>query len=125
MTKMLHNYVLLFITECPITQQIADFSGVTASLDNVLINRDDLFTFEDENFVYCAPTANGSPITLTITFPEPLILLEIAIRGDDGIIFDEYVSSFSLSYARNGIFIPYIRDTGSAVCILYLVCCSC
>ena len=63
------------ITECPITQQIADFSGATASLDNgLLINHDDLFTFEDENFVYCAPTVNGRPITLTITFPEPLYM---------------------------------------------------
>ena len=109
----------MFITECPITHQIADFSGVAASLNNgIVVNHDDLFTFEDEDFVYCAPTANGSPITLTITFPEAFLLLEIAIRGNDRIfpLSNEYVSSFSLSYARDGTFIPYFRDTDSVVC---------
>ena len=114
------GFNLLSITECPISHEIADFSGVTASVDNGIgVNHDDLFTFEDEDFVYCASTANGSPITLTITFPEALILLEIAIRGNDRIFpfSNQYVSSFSLSYARDGTFIPYIRDTGSVVCI--------
>ena len=92
------------------------------------IDHDDLFTFEDENFVYCAP-ANGGPVTMTITFPEEFILLEIDVRGYDSIIpfSDRYVTSFSLSYASNGTFNQYIRDAGSVVCVVtlvYLVKCS-
>lgn len=107
------------ITECSIISQVADFSGVIASVNSVRINHDDLFTFEDDSSVYCAPSGNGSPITITITFPQEVILLEIDIHGNDRIfpLSNQYVTSFSLSYASNGILIPYTRETGSVVCI--------
>ena len=107
--------------ECSINHKIPDdFSGVVASVnDGMTISHNDLFTFQDESFVYCAPTTNGSPINITITFPEAFILLQVGIRGNDRIfpLSNEYVSSFSLSYASNGTFTPYIRDIGSVVCI--------
>ena len=73
------------ITECPVISQIADFAGILASVNGVGIDHDDLFTFEDESFVYCASSTNGGPITMTITFPEELVLLEIDIRRNDRI----------------------------------------
>lgn len=92
---------------------------MTASVEGTLIDNEDLFTFEDEDRVYCAPSASGSPITITITFPEQIVLLEIDIHGNDRfLISNEYVTSFSVSYTRNdGTFVSYTRDTGSVVCI--------
>ena len=93
---------------------------MTASVDGTVIDHDDLFTFVDEDLVYCAPSASGSPITITITFPEQVVLLEIDIHGNDRFfpIPNEYVTSFSLSYAGdNGTFVHYTRDTDSVVCI--------
>ena len=92
-----------------------------------MIDHGDLFTFEDEDLVYCAPTASGSPITITVTFSEQVILLEIDIHGNDRLfpMHDEYVTNFSLSYARDdGIFVVYVQDTGSMVCIaiIYMYC---
>ena len=112
------------ITECPVISQIADFTGVVAIVNGVRVDHDDLFTFEDESFVYCASSTNGAPITITITFPEELILLEIDIRGNDRIFpfSNQYVTSFSLSYASNGTIVQYIRDTGSVVCIRSYLC---
>ena len=124
MCKIKYAYVVKHsITECPVVSQIADFTGVVAIVNGVRVDHDDLFTFEDESFVYCAST-NGAPITMTITFPEELILLEIDIRGNDRIFpfSNQYVTSFSLSYASNGTFIQYIRDTNSAVCIHSYLC---
>ena len=116
----------LSIAECALTSRKADLPGVVAFVDdartahsNTSVDHNDLFTFEDEAFVYCAPTSSGSPITITITFPETVILLEIDIHGNDQFlpILNEYVTNFSLSYARDdGTFVPYIQDTGSEVC---------
>ena len=100
---------------------------MTASVDGTTIDHDDLFTFEDEDLVYCAPTTSGSPITITITFPEQVVLLEIDIHGNDRFfpIPNEHVTSFTLSYARDdGTFVSYVRDTGSVVCIVNLTECS-
>ena len=108
-----------FIAECTSTSKISDLPGVTASVDGTLIDNADLFTFDDEDLVYCAPSASGSPIIITITFPEQIVLLEIDIHGNDRfLISNEYVTSFSVSYTRNdGTFVSYTRDTGSVVCI--------
>ena len=111
--------ILYILVECALTSEIADLPGVVAAVDGTPVNHDDLFTFEDEDLVYCAPSSGGSPITITITFPEEVILLEIDIHGYDRTfpISNEYVTSFSLSYATdNSTFVPYIRDTGSVVC---------
>ena len=100
---------------------------MTASVDGTIIDHDDLFTFENDNLVYCAPTASGSPITITITFPEQVVLLEIDIHGNDRffLIPDEHVTIFSLSYARDdGVFVSYVWDTGSVVCIVNSTECS-
>ena len=110
----------IMIAECPsaVNSQLTDLSGVIASVDNTEINHDDLFTFENEDFVYCAPSDSGSPITITITFPEPILLLEIDVRGNDRPFpfSNQYVTTLSYSSEDDRTFIPYIRDTGSVVC---------
>ena len=61
------------------------------------------------------------PFTMTITYSSPVLLTEIGIHGYNQFLgttrFDDYVTSFSLSFSEDGgNFTEYIRDTGSTVC---------
>ena len=63
------------------------------------------------------------PFTMTITYSSPVLLREIGIHGYNQVlgssIFDNYVTSFSLSFSEGGgNFTEYIRDTGSTVCYI-------
>ena len=60
---------------------------------------------------------------MTITYSSPVLLREIGIHGYDNPLilspFDDYVTSFSLSFSEDGgNFTEYIRDTGSTVCYI-------
>ena len=60
------------------------------------------------------------PFTITITYSSPVLLREIGIHGYNQVFgsstFDEYVTSFSLSFSEDDDnFTEYIRDTGSTV----------
>ena len=84
------------------------------------INYNNLFNFDDTGRYYCGPT-NVGPFTMTITYSSSVLLTEIGIHGYNQFlgtsIFDDYVTSFSLSFSEDDDnFTEYIRDTGSTVC---------
>ena len=63
------------------------------------------------------------PFTMTIIYSSPVLLREIGIHGYNQFLgssrFDDYVTSFSLSFSEDGgNFTEYIRDTGSTVCYI-------
>ena len=63
------------------------------------------------------------PFTITITYSSPVLLTEIGIHGYNQVpifsTFDNYVTSFSLSFSEDGDnFTEYIRDTESTVCYI-------
>ena len=83
------------------------------------INTSNLFEFGNTDVFHCGPSDVGS-FNITITYSSPVLLTEIGIHGYNQIlatsIFDDYVTSFSLSFSEDDDnFTEYIRDTGSTV----------
>ena len=84
------------------------------------INHDNLFDFGRTTRRYCVPTSTNPPM-LIISFPSSILLTEIGIRGLPAVLplINQFVKSFSLSYAVGNNFTIYTRANQLTVCLLY------
>ena len=75
-------------------------SGSQLNTDRV----NNLLDFDDYDRTYCAPSNDGKPFTMTISYSSPVLLTEIGIHGDEDPwpASDEYVTRFSLSFSEDG-----------------------
>ena len=111
------------ITECQSESRLHNNPGVNSvTVSGSPIDYNNLFNFDDTGRYYCGST-NMRPFTMTITYSSPVLLREIGIHGYNqfplSTTFDDYVTSFSLSFSEGGgNFAEYIRDNGSTVCYI-------
>lgn len=113
---------ILFSLECQEENQLGNNADTVVTVNGTQINHDDLFDFDFRAPRYCVPT-DTSPPTLTILFSSSILLTEIGIRGSPGLLplQDQFVKSFSLSYAVGGHFTTYTRANGLTVCSIRIV----
>ena len=112
---------VVVVAECQSESQLNSNQYVDSVMQNGLpINTDNLFEFDNTEVFHCGPSDVG-PFNITITYSSSVLLTEIGIHGHDQFLlpptFDEYVTSFSLSFSEDDDnFTKYVRDTGSTVC---------
>ena len=109
--------VHVVVTECRSESQLNSNQYVdSVTVNGLPINTNNLFEFDNTDVLHCGPSDMGS-FNITITYSSPVLLTEIGIHGDNQLIFDDYVTSFSLLFSEDDDnFTEYIRDTGSTVC---------
>ena len=90
-----------------VTSVTADGSQLSSS------DIEDLFA-DDDSAEYCAPTNTQRPV-ITISFSSFVVIVEIGINGNEGILFSDYVTNFTLSYFDGQDVIAY---TGLSVSMI-------
>ena len=92
-------------------------ADTTVTVNGAQINHDDLFNFDLIAQRYCISTDTRPP-TLNISFSSSVLVTEIGIRGLPLPLplIDNYVNSFSLSYAVGDNITSYTSANGLTVC---------